>query len=213
MGASRSHLQAIAVPFKSLSPTRRKNVTPTTKNALFGFAGGPPRRPQDDQKRSPRRLDIIIRASLSLTFSFSLGFPSILKMCILPRRGPLFQPFGYALFGRPEVALRGSKTALRAPGLAHTKSRNAATPTQNAHFQPCKTAPRRLQDVFKMHTNLVLCYLAFDFSRDAYKIALSSPKKLPERPPRAPKRPQEAPKRLPRSLQKAPKRRSMRWRR
>ena len=122
------------------------------------------------------------------------------KMCILPRRGPFFQPFSYALFDAPEVALRCSKKPPRALRLENKKSRNATPPTQNAHFQPLKTARDGSKTFPERTPNPFYATLPLTSPRMLTRSPYQAPRSPPKRPPRAPKRPQEAPKRLPSSI-------------
>ena len=129
-----------------------------------------------------------------------MGFLSIPQICILPRRCQLFQPFGYGLFNTPEVALRGSKTAPRALGLASAMSINATPPARNAHFQPLKTARDGSKTFPERTPNPFYATLLLTSPRMLTRSPYQAPRSPPKRPPRAPKRPQEAPKRLPSSI-------------
>ena len=142
---SRSHLQDSAFLFKCMSPRSQKKANPPSKNAIWGFAGGSQDGPKTAQKRSPRRLDQRILCEMSLDLLSNLGSSSLPKMCILCGRGRIFVSFGDLRFHTPEVALRGPKMALRALGLTSNMLKKATAPTQNAHFWPPKTAPRRFQ--------------------------------------------------------------------
>ena len=156
---SRSHLQDSAFLFKCMPPRSQKKANPPSKNAIWGFAGGSQDGPKTAQKTSPRRVDQIILCELSFDLLSNLGSSSLPKMCILCGRGRIFGSFGDLRFHTPEVALRGSKTALRALGLTSNMLKNATPPTQNAHFWPPKTAPRRVQDDSNMHRKVIFFHL------------------------------------------------------
>ena len=140
-------------------PEVNKKANPPSKNAIWGFAGGSQDGPKTAQKTSPRRLDQRIICEMSLDLLSNLGSSSLPKMCILCGRGRIFGSFGDLRFHTPEVALRGPKTAPRALGLTSNMLKNATPPTQNAHFWPPKTAPRRVQDDSNMHRKVIFFHL------------------------------------------------------